>query len=259
MTELTGTRIAPSQQASSERGRVWAAYCAEGLGTFGLVFAGCGAIMIDTLSHGQVTHVGVGLVFGLIITVMIYTFGHVSGAHFNPAVTLAFVLTRHFPVQRLIGYWTAQMVGAIFAASCLRLLFGDVVFLGATLPAGSGGIWQSFGLEILLTFFLMVVIMAMATDTRAVGQAAALAIGAMVGLEAVFAGPICGASMNPARSLGPALVSWTWTAQWIYIVGPMIGAAAGAYVYRWLREASQDCIASQDSFVKTDDKGEEHV
>lgn len=216
-----------------------AAYLAEGLGTFGLVFAGCGAIMIDTLSKGQITHVGVGLVFGLIITVMIYAFGHISGAHFNPAVTLAFVFARHFPVRRLIGYWAAQLLGALLAALCLRLLFGNVASLGTTLPTGNGGTWQSFGLEILLTFFLMMVIMAMATDTRAVGQAAALAIGATVGLEALFAGPICGASMNPARSLGPALISWTWTAQWIYIVGPLLGAVAGAYVYRWLRETSQ--------------------
>ncbi len=224
---------------------IWAAYTAEGLGTFGLVFAGCGAIVIDALSRGAITHVGVGLVFGLIITVMIYAFGHISGAHFNPAVTLAFVLVRHFPVRRFIGYWIAQLLGATLAAGCLRILLGDVAHLGATLPAGSGGAWQSFGLETLLTFFLMIVIMAMATDTRAVGQAAALAIGATVGLEALFAGPLCGASMNPARSLGPALMSWTWTAQWVYLLGPMIGAIAGAYVYRWLREASQRSGATQ--------------
>lgn len=216
----------------------WVAYVAEGIGTFGLVFAGCGAIMIDTLSRGAITHVGVGLVFGLIITVMIYAFGHLSGAHFNPAVTLAFVLARHFPLRRLLGYWCAQLVGAMCAAACLRLLFGDVAHLGATLPMGSGGAWQSFELEVVLTFFLMIVIMAMATDTRAVGQAAALAIGATVGLEALFAGPISGASMNPARSLGPALLSGTWTAQWVYLLAPMVGAVVGAYVYRWLREGS---------------------
>jgi MIP family channel proteins len=193
--------------------------------------------MVDTLSGGQVTHVGVSLVFGLIITVMIYTFGHISGAHFNPAVTLAFVVARHFPVRRLVGYWCAQMVGALAAALCLRLLFGDVASGGATLPHGTGGVWQSFGLETLLTFFLMIVIMAMATDTRAVGQAAALAIGATVALEALFAGPISGASMNPARSLGPALISGIWSAQWVYLIAPMLGAVAGALIYRWLREA----------------------
>lgn len=245
-------------KVQGERRETLAAYIAEGLGTFGLVFAGCGAIMIDTLSHGQVTHVGVGLVFGLIITVMIYTFGHISGAHFNPAVTLAFVLVRHFPVRRLIGYWIAQLLGALVAAGCLRLLLGDEAHLGSTLPAGSGGAWQSFGMETLLTFFLMVVIMAMATDTRAVGQAAALAIGATVGLEALFAGPISGASMNPARSLGPALMSWTWTAQWVYIVGPMIGAVAGAYVYQWLREAShQKAVAGSLEVAELRDHTEE--
>lgn len=223
--------------ARSSEASLWACTLAEGIGTFGLVFAGCGAIMIDTLSHGQITHVGVGLVFGLIMTVMIYAFGHISGAHFNPAVTLGFVLTRHFPVRRLGVYWSAQLVGAISAALCLRWLLGDGAHLGTTLPTGAGGAWQSFALEALLTFFLMVVIMAMATDTRAVGQVAALALGAMVALEAFFAGPISGASMNPARSLAPALVSFTWTAQWVSLSAPFLGAIAGALVYRWMREA----------------------
>jgi MIP family channel proteins len=234
-----GASAAESQESlvkAAHQAIIWPMLVAEAVGTYGLVFAGCGAIMIDEISRGQVTHVGVGLVFGLIIAAMISAFGHISGAHFNPAVTLGFVLARHFPLSRLWTYWGAQLAGAILAAATLRLLLGNVAHLGTTLPAGSP--WQSAGFEVVLTAGLMIVIMAVATDTRAVGQAAAFAIGATVGLGAIFAGPISGASMNPARSLGPALISGTWTAQWVYVVAPLAGAALGALLYRWLRVTS---------------------
>lgn len=206
---------------------------AEFVATFALVFAGCGSIVIDTISHGQVTHVGVAVTFGLVIAAMIYATGHISGAHINPAVTMAFALTRHFPLSRVPLYWLAQLLGAVAAACLLRALFGTVAHLGATIPAGGDA--QSLVLEIVMTGFLMFVIMAVATDDRAVGQAAALAIGATVLLDAMFGGPISGASMNPARSFGPALASATWGHLWLYIVGPMLGAIAGALIYEVAR------------------------
>lgn len=206
---------------------------AEFIGTFGLVFAGAGAIMINELSGGKMTQVGIGATFGLVVAAMIYATGHISGAHLNPAVTLGFAITRHFPLKEVPLYIGLQLAGAVAACLALRALFGVVAGMGATLPSGS--VWQSFGLEIMLTFFLMFVIMAVATDVRAVGQAAAIAIGATVGLEATFAGPISGASMNFARSLGPGLVGWIWEGHWAYWAGPIIGAAAAALTYRWLR------------------------
>ncbi len=205
---------------------------AEAIGAFALVFAGCGAIVINAQT-GAVTHVGIAATFGLVIMVMIYALGHVSGAHFNPAVTLAFAVGRHFPWRHAPLYWAAQLGGALAASVLLRELFGLVGNLGATVPAGSAR--QSLVLEVVLTFFLMLVITAVATDTRAVGQAAAIAIGATVGLDAMFGGPISGASMNPARSLAPALVSGTWTAQWIYVAGPAIGALLGVALYQVMR------------------------
>ena len=208
------------------------ALVAELIGTFALVFAGAGAIMVDAKTHA-LGHVGVAITFGLVIMAMIYAVGHISGAHFNPAVSLGFALSRHFPWPRMIAYWIAQVAGALIAATILRGSLGNVAHTGATLPAGSQG--QSFLWEVVLTFFLMFVIMAVATDTRAVGEAAAIAVGGTVGLDAMFGGPISGASMNPARSFGPALVSGDLRALWLYLIAPPIGAGLGALAYQFVR------------------------
>jgi MIP family channel proteins len=209
------------------------ALAAELIGTFALVFAGAGAIMVDAKTDA-LGHVGVAISFGLVIMVMVYAVGHVSGAHLNPAVTLAFALTRHFPWPRVVGYWAAQIAGALIAALLLRGSLGDIADVGATLPSGSDA--QSFLWEAVLTFFLMFVIMAVATDTRAVGEAAAIAIGATVGLAAMVGGPISGASLNPARSIGPALAGGDLDALWIYLTAPVVGAALGALSYDLIRE-----------------------
>jgi aquaporin NIP len=208
------------------------ALAAEAIGTFALVFAGAGAIMVDEKT-GDPGHVGIALTFGLVIMAMIYAVGHVSGAHFNPAVSFAFALTRHFPWARAAGYWAAQVLGALAAALLLRASLGDIASVGATLPSGSDG--QAFLWETILTFFLMFVIMAVATDTRAVGEAAALAIGGTVALDALFGGPITGASMNPARSAGPAIAAAELSDLWIYIAAPLVGASLGALAYQLLR------------------------
>jgi aquaporin NIP len=208
------------------------ALAAEALGTFALVFAGCGAIVVDAKT-GALGHLGVAFSFGLVIMVMIYALGHISGAHFNPAVTLAFALTRHFPWARAGAYWAAQLVGAIIAAVLLRGSLGNHAHVGATFPSGSQR--QAFLWELVLTFFLMFVIMAVATDSRAVGEAAAIAIGGTVGLDALFGGPITGASMNPARSIGPGLVSGDLHALWLYIAAPAVGAALAGLTYQFIR------------------------
>jgi MIP family channel proteins len=229
---------------------------AEVFGTFALVFAGCGAIMVDAKTQA-LGHLGVAITFGLVIMVMIYAVGHVSGAHFNPAVTFAFALTRHFPWPRVFLYWGAQVVGAIAAALVLRASLGDIANIGATLPSGSDA--QSFVWETILTVFLMFVIMAVATDTRAVGEAAAIAVGGTVALDALFGGPISGASMNPARSLGPALVSGDLQALWIYLTAPFLGAAIGAVAYQLIRgdEPSPAEIAAHEMEVASHEMQEE--
>ncbi len=207
---------------------------AELLATFALVFAGCGAIITDVTSGGALGVLGIGIVFGLVITAMIYATGHLSGAHINPAVTIAFALTRHFPAREVAVYITAQVAGGVLAAVCLLVVWPDQpADLGVTLPAVPAP--SALLYEAILTAILMFVIMAVATDTRAVGSAAAIAIGATVGLDAIFGGPVTGASMNPARSLSPALVSGEWGSIWIYLLGPVVGAAAGALAYQRVR------------------------
>ena len=187
---------------------------AEALAAFALVFAGCGAIVADARYHGALGTVGIGLVFGLVIMVMVYATGHLSGAHINPAVTVAFTLTRHFPAREALAYVGAQLAGATAAGFVLLGVWTDKpAHLGATVPSVAAG--SALLYEVVLTAFLMFVIMAVATDTRAVGAAAAIAIGGTVGLDALFGGPVTGASMNPARSLGPALASGTWTDFWV--------------------------------------------
>jgi len=208
---------------------------AEAVGTFALVFAGAGAVMVDAKTH-QLGHVGVAITFGLVIMAMIYAVGHISGAHFNGAVTFAFALSRHFPWQRAVGYWAAQLTGAIAAAAVLRGSLGNIAHVGATLPSGSQG--QSFLWEVVLSAILMFVILAVATDTRAVGEAAAIAIGGTIGLDAMFGGPISGASMNPMRSMGPAFVSGDLHALWVYVVAPVVGASIGAVLYQFVRGES---------------------
>ena len=216
----------------ADRSALVRALVAEAIGTFALVFAGCGAIMVDQKTH-QLGHIGVAISFGLVIMFGIYAVGHISGAHFNPSVTFAFALSRHFPWSRAVGYWGAQLAGALAAAALLRGSLGNRANVGATLPSGSQG--QAFLWEMVLTFFLMFVIMAVATDTRAVGEAAAIAIGGTVGLDAMFGGPISGASMNPARSTGPALVSGNLHALWLYILAPIVGASLATVAYQFVR------------------------
>jgi MIP family channel proteins len=207
---------------------------AEGLAAFALVFAGCGAIVTDAEYDHALGVVGIGLVFGLTIMAMIYATGHLSGAHINPAVTIAFTLTRHFPTREAAAYVTAQLAGASCAAIVLLAIWPEQpAELGATVPSVGAG--SALIYELVLTAILMFVIMAVATDTRAVGAAAAIAIGGTVGLDAIFGGPVTGASMNPARSLGPALASGTWTDFWLYLAGPLLGATTGALAYQVVR------------------------
>jgi aquaporin Z len=206
---------------------------AESLGTFCLVFAGTGAIVIDQTTGGMVTHVGVAITFGLVVMAMIYALGDISGAHLNPAVTLGFAMSRRFPTRDVPGYLLAQVIGALAASGLIRVLFPGNETLGATIPTGPA--WQSFVLEIVLTFMLMLVILAVSSGPKERGIMAGIAVGGVVGLEAMFAGPICGASMNPARSLAPALVSGYAGSLWVYLLAPVVGACLTVPCFRAMR------------------------
>ena len=215
---------------------------AEIVGTFGLVFVGAGAVTVDAYTGGEVTRVGIGISFGLAVATMVLAFGRISGAHINPAVTLALWLAGRFPTRLVIPYMAAQVVGALIAASVLHGLFhASPGALGATLP--SGDIWISFGFEIVLTFLLVYVIFAVAHQHHSPLPLIAAAAGMVVGLEATFAGEISGASMNPARSFGPAAIAWVWSDHWIYWAAPTIGAVLASLLHLAVHRPEDDAAA----------------
>lgn len=217
---------------------------AEAFGTFALVFAGTGAIVINQVTGGTVTHVGIALTFGLIVLAMIYALGDVSGCHLNPAVTLGFYAARRFE-GRLVGpYLASQCLGAILASLTLKLMFPAHPTLGATRPAGSA--LQSFVLELILTWILMFVILSVSTGAREKGVLAGVAVGAVIALEALFAGPISGASMNPARSLAPAIVSMNLDSVWIYLTAPVLGACLSVLSCRCIQNPGCCSAAPQE-------------
>lgn len=209
-------------------------YLAECLGTFALIFCGTGAVIVNNISGGSLGHLGVSITFGLLVMSLIYSFGAISGAHFNPAVSIAFALAKRFPKERLLGYISAQIIGATLASLALKLLFPGQASLGATLPSGTH--IQSFILEVILTFFLMLVIFQVATGSKEQGMFAGVAIGGMVTMAALFAGPICGASMNPARTIGPGLVSGQMEGLWIYMTAPVVGAALATLTWKYFKD-----------------------
>jgi MIP family channel proteins len=219
----------------------------ECLGTFALVFAGPGAAAVDATAHGPVSNVGVGSSFGLVVMAMIFAFGHVSGAHINPAITLAFWLTGRIDTVRALGYVAAQLVGAVVAGLAIIAIVGHQGDAGASLPhiGGTGGAVAS---ELVLTFFLAIVVLAVATDARAQGSLAAIAVGGYVAMAAIGWGPVANASMNPARSFGPAVAANVWASHWVYWVGPLCGAALGALVYEQLRAPSAQSATTDAEF-----------
>ncbi|MFM8379438.1 MAG: MIP/aquaporin family protein [Planctomycetia bacterium] len=227
--------LRPDTTDAAAREATMRALAAEAFGTFALVFAGTGAIVVNDVSGGAVTHVGIALTFGLVVLALIHTLGDVSGCHLNPAVTVGFFAARRFAGRLVAPYVVAQCAGAILASTTLRLMFPTSSTLGATEPAG--GALQSFVMEFLLTLILMVVILGVSSGGKEKGGLAAVAIGAVIGLEAMFAGPVSGASMNPARSLAPALVSLQLGSLWLYLLAPLAGAVASVGVCRCVQPA----------------------
>jgi aquaporin NIP len=208
-------------------------YFAEFIGTFALVFCGTGAIIINNETHGVISHAGIAVTFGLIVAAMIYSLGNISGAHLNPAVTIGFWAAKTFPGKEILPYILAQLAGAFFASGILKLMFPADIFMGTTLPKNSE--MQSWVLELILTFILMLVILNVAKGSKEQGMFAGLAIGSVVLLEAMFAGPICGASMNPARSLAPAIVSGHAEHLWIYLTAPFAGSVIAVFTWKILK------------------------
>jgi len=224
--DISSTGPAPSPTQLAQK------VAAESIGTFALVFAGCGAIMVDAQT-GSLGHLGVSLTFGRVVCVMICAVGHICGAHFNPAVTIAFATSGRFPWRQVPAYLAGQIGAALLASFLLRALLGPIARIGATAP--TIGLASAFAVEVVITFFLMFVIISVATDSRAIGSTAGPAIGGTVALCALFAGPLTGASMNPARSLGPAIAAADGTMLWLYFCAPVVGAVLGAAAYRAIR------------------------
>ncbi|KAL5860384.1 hypothetical protein ACOSQ4_001680 [Xanthoceras sorbifolium] len=225
---------------------------AEVLGTYFLIFAGCASVVVNSDYEKVVTLPGISIVWGLAVMVLVYSVGHISGAHFNPAVTIAFATCKRFPWKQVPAYVVAQVLGSTLAAGTLRLLFdGKQDHFAGTLPAGSDT--QSFVIEFIITFYLMFIISGVGTDNRATGELAGITVGSTVLLNVMFAGPISGASMNPARSLGPAIVSKQYKGIWIYMVAPILGAVCGAWVYNLLRYTDKPLreITKTASFLKS--------
>jgi aquaporin NIP len=212
-------------------------YISEIIGTFAMLFCGTGAIIINQETNGSITHLGVAITFGLVVMVMIHSLGSISGAHFNPAVTIAFTVAKKFEVKEVLPYIFSQLIGALLASATLRLLFPENIFLGATIPLNND--FQAFVLEFIITFILMFVIVSVAHGSKEQGLFAGISIGATILLLALFAGPVSGASMNPVRSLAPALISNHFEHLWLYIIAPILGASSSVLVWNYLTKSKK--------------------